>query len=96
VNLLIPNGDGSATFILQKVPVVAARSEDGRSIELTRDLVSASSRGGATVAGYIVAVTPENALRIFAVQLDAIVLIPTTSDAPIIPGVPNAQSSFSE
>lgn len=96
VNLLIPNGDGSATFVLQKVPVVAARSEDGRSIELTREIVATSGKGGATVAGYIVAVTPENALRIFAVQLDAIVMIPTTSDAPIIPGVPNAQSAFSE
>jgi hypothetical protein len=96
VNLLIPNGDGSATFILQKVPVVAARSEEGRSVEITRDIVAGSAGGGAGVAGYIVAVTPDNALRIFAVQLDAIVLIPTTSDAPLIPGVPNAQSTFSE
>jgi len=97
VNLLVPNGDGTATFILQKVPVVAARSEDGRSVDLTRDIVAGpGGKGTVTVAGYIVAVTPENAQRIFAVLINSIIMIPTTNDAPTIPGVPSAQSAFIE
>jgi hypothetical protein len=88
VNVLRVTGPDQGSIILQKIHVVSARGADGHEILLapitTTPVDPAAPPAAAVVlpAGYLLAVTPAQAVLLAAVDPIQIFLVYTTADAP--------------
>lgn len=80
-----------AKVIFQRVLVIAARSDAGLNIDLNQSIVS----NGPTVipAGYLLALTPGNALQLLKIPATQLTLVPVGVCSPFLPTVPFEQAA---